>query len=664
MHTGSGIESRGEARLCAVGLATLAGLLEWCAASGPLPATVEAHARTLLAVVGIYATFGLACAVLSDGLGRPRGPGRGLAAGLAGGSIAVGVSHYGPGWILLPFAALAWVAVRAAVRVSERLPGLARARTWGALCGLGLAGALGLVAAAGHGGTRLAIAGAAVVVGLLAARGASRRRAGVPALAVALATLAVAGSWIPAEVPDAVAGAHAPAILLVTIDTCRVDRIGAYGYARAHTPNLDALARTGVRFQRAVTQSPWTTPSHVSILTGLLPTHHGVRVNSMRLARQVPTLVDPLRSSGYVTGAFVSGWPLEGERSGLRARFHRYDDDVRDFTAFPWHAYRLTLLRPLRRGLEWGGLRMKRPDRDATRVTDSAIQWLERNGGRPFFAWVHYYDPHLPYEPPPELLDREARDYRGPATGAWYTLDAAARAEVLNDPRAMAQMAALYDAEIAHVDRELGRLLTEARRAAPEGRLLVVVTADHGESFGEHGVVFARDVYEPTSRVPLIWAPLPAGPERVDPVEPTVRLVDLAPSILDWLGIAPEPQLDGRSFLPLLRGEAQDARPALTMMFKEAREDFPVSLAARASGWKLIHREPGWRGRERWGPRVLELYDLRHDPGEQDDRASREPERVEALDALLSPQLPRSRAPRLDLGPEELERLRSLGYMQ
>lgn len=654
--------------LCAVSSATLVGVLEWCATSGLLPAAADVRARTLLAVIGIYALFGLGCGVISALLRRPAGPARGVSASLAGGSIALGVCRYGFGAILLPFAALAWLAALAASRGAGRFPALARTQTWATLAGLAIAGALGLVAAAAaDAATRLGVGGTALAVALLSGIGARRphpARLGLPALALALLSLATAGFRVPADIPGGRVEADATSVLLVTIDTCRVDRIGAYGYAPARTENLDRLAHSGVIFRRAVTQSPWTTPSHVSILTGLLPTHHGVRVNSMRLASGIPTLADRLRSRGYVTGAFVSGWPLEGDRSGLRKRFHHYDDDVRDFTALPWHAYRLTLLRPLSRWLEGAGIRMKRPDRDATRVTDAASGWLARNGGRPFFAWVHYYDPHLPYEPPAELLDEAARHYRGPATGAWYSLDAAARAAVVNDPRAMAQMSALYDAEIAHVDHELGRLLAQARRAAPGGRLLVVVTADHGESFGEHGVMFARDVYEPTSRVPLIWAPSSGVPKLVNSIEGTVRLIDIAPSILDWLGVAPASGLDGQSFVPLLRGAPPDSRTALTMMFREAREDSPVSLAVRGGGWKLIHREPGWRGREHWRPRVLELYDLRRDPGERNDLASQAPERIDALEALLAPHLPGSSELRLDLDPQELERLRSLGYMQ
>ena len=246
-------------------------------------------------------------------------------------------------------------------------------------------------------------------------------------------------------------------MLLVTIDTLRADHVGSYGYQAASTPTIDALATRGVRFETSVVHTPLTGPSHASILTGQTPLVHGFRNNSgYVLAPQVKTAAEDFRQAGYRTAAFVSGFPLD-RRFGFDRGFEIYDDR-----------------------LPKGNDRRRTPyvERFADATTDAVLRWLPTPGPAtaekrtPWFLWVHYYDPHAPYEPPADLAER----FR----------------------------ASPYDGEIAFVDRQLARLLQALDVRSDTARTIVLVTADHGESLGEHGEgTHGIFVYDATLRVPM-----------------------------------------------------------------------------------------------------------------------------------------------------------------
>jgi arylsulfatase A-like enzyme len=295
-------------------------------------------------------------------------------------------------------------------------------------------------------------------------------------------------------------------VLLVTIDTLRADRVGAYGDARARTPQMDGLARTGVLFERAYTPVPLTLPAHASILTGLLPPQHGVRGNgSFALGPGPRTLAEVLKRRGLATAAFVGAFPL-ARRFGLDRGFDVYDDA---FERAP-------------------GLHFEFPERRADRVVDAATAWLARARG-PVFLWAHLYDPHAPYDPP------EA--YRG------------------DDP---------YRGEIAFADAMLARLFQawDAR----SGPSVVALTADHGEAFGEHGEVsHGLFVYDTTLHVPLLLRAdgLPAGRRVPQPV----GVVDLASTLASLAGAEALPGASlarflepGRSAEPALYAETLSPR--------------------------------------------------------------------------------------------------------
>ena len=278
-----------------------------------------------------------------------------------------------------------------------------------------------------------------------------------------------------------------PSVVLVTLDTVRADHIACYGYRQIETPSIDQLAREGIRFEQAYAQVPLTLPSHVVILTGTYPMFNGVRdLTSTGLPATVPTLAEILRQNGYRTAAFVSSFVLNS-MWGLARGFELYDDQTdRD-----------TLNKS-------PSLLERRGDRTMTR----ALSWLDSRPDGPFFLWVHLYDPHSPYRPAEPYLSR----YTGH----------------------------LYDGEIAFDDAQLGRLFADLRRLKIYDDTVIVVTADHGESLGEHGEAeHGFFIYNATLRVPLILK-TPGSTLASRVVTDPVSLVDLAPAIAELSRISPD----------------------------------------------------------------------------------------------------------------------------
>ena len=397
--------------------------------------------------------------------------------------------------------------------------------------------------------------------------------------------------------------ASAASILLVTIDTLRADRLGCYGYAQASTPTLDALAARGVRFATAVSHVPLTGPSHASILTGLTPLGHGFRDNGgFVLPARVETAAEVFAKAGYHTAAFVSGFPLD-RRFGFSRGFETYDDH-----------------------LPRGNDRRRTPyvERFADATTDAALRWIDKfargSDPTPFFAWVHYYDPHAPYEPPGDLAER----FRS----------------------------APYDGEIAFVDRQMARLLTGLETAGSLGHTVILVTADHGESLGEHGEgTHGLFLYEATLRIPWIMV----GP-RIDSgrVAATVaRGIDVLPTLLDYAGLPPRGGVEGRSLRPAAEGrELADSPVYAESLYPEREYGWAPLHAWRTAHFKFIE-----------APRP-ELYDLAADASEATNRVAQEPTRAEALRGQLRAALSRA-APKAEaaIDPETAQRLGALGYL-
>jgi len=391
-------------------------------------------------------------------------------------------------------------------------------------------------------------------------------------------------------------------VLLITIDTLRADHLGCYGDRGAATPVLDDLARRGVRFATAIVQAPLTAPSHASILTGRTPPRHGVRDNgTFVLPEDVPTLAGAFRASGYQTAAFISGFPLE-RRYGLARGFDTYDDH------FP----------------HGEDPRAAHVERRADQTTAAVLQWLARPStripGSRWFLWVHYFDPHAPYEPPPESAARV-----GGRT---------------------------YDGEIAFVDEQVGVLLRTLDESGELARTLVVATADHGESLGEHGeLTHGVFVYDATLRVPLIVA----GPGVSSGlVSMTVaRGIDIAPTVSDLAGVAVPAGAEGRSLRDALSGRPMSDAPAYAeALFCRLHLGWAPLRARRTARWKVID-----------APRS-ELYALDSDPEEKSNRDDQEPGvRAELLRPLRAAAAADRRGGRPAVDASASERLATLGYL-
>jgi choline-sulfatase len=387
--------------------------------------------------------------------------------------------------------------------------------------------------------------------------------------------------------PRAAAGAS---VLLVTIDTLRADHVGAYGAKTGATPHLDALAARGTVFEEALASVPLTLPSHASILSGLEPPHHGVHLNGRAIfPADAATLATVLKGRGYATAAFVAAYVLD-RRFGLGRGFDLYDDRIE------------------RRGAGASVLESERP---CAAVAAAAEQWIGGQPG-PFFAWVHFYEPHAPYDPPSPYREQQG-----------------------GRP---------YDGEIAAADACLGRVIAAAEARAP-GRLVVAATGDHGEALGDHGeLTHGFFVYQSTLRVPLILA----GPGvPVSRRTALARAVDLMPTLLARVAVPAPAGLDGGDLFGPSRGlEAYaETRYPETMGWAGLR-------ALRLGALKYID-----------APRP-ELYDLGADPGETRNlvgaRAADAGRLQRGLDALRATE--RAAVATAD-DPEIAEKLRALGYV-
>lgn len=403
------------------------------------------------------------------------------------------------------------------------------------------------------------------------------------------------------------ASAHLAAgynFLLVTLDTVRADRLGAYGYSTAKTPHLDQLARRGVLFEQAVTTVPLTLPSHATLMSGLLPLDHGLHGNGQgELGADVPTLATVLAAKGYRTGAFVGAFVLDA-RFGLARGFAAYDDEISAS------------------GESSANLEAERPGQV---VVDRALTWLSEDPSKPFFAWVHLYDAHAPYTP--------------------------------DEPFASRFPGQPYDGEIAQVDHQVGRLLSWLAERGLTEKTVVVVSGDHGEGLGEHGeLTHGLLLYESTLRVPLlIQAPgvLPPGTR----ISTALSLADVAPT-LGGLLAAPLP--GSRRLGRNLAMELVE-RKALPEGEIYAESRYPESF-----GWSGLAALRKGRLKLISAPRP-EFYDLSTDPGELRNLASEEPHarpEVEGFAARLAEWVSAEVArPQQEIDATTHARLAALGYV-
>ena len=469
-----------------------------------------------------------------------------------------------------------------------------------------------------------------------------RRACGVSVWCISALTLVACG-------PAAHRSEQRPNLLLVVIDTLRADHLGCYGHGNDPTPNLDALASKGARFESFRSVVPTTLASFTSILTSEYPVDHGVYRNGIPRPEGSPSLPELLSESGYTSAAFVSSFCLSS-RFGLHLGFDHYDEELPLAIGLPQN-------RVIRRGSE---------------TTDAALAWLrERDGEQPWFAMVHYFDPHWPYAPPPHFVSEGGVDVTG--AGSFGAIVAARRRfrATGEADAAMHRLHELYKGEIRYVDQQIGRLIDRLEDLPAMRNTYVVVTADHGESILEHADPFNHGltVYETNIRIPLIVTG-PTVPTAV--VSTPGATIDLAPTLLELAEVEAPDTFRGRSLLSELSGgPAGSPRP----LFAEATQPFdaeagqiwPNRRKARSvllDDLKLIHTP--WRGDR------FELYDLGDDPLEEHDligagRVGEYSDFTELENALSSwsAQPPhRIGVGRSEFDVEVRKKLRSLGYVE
>ena len=448
-----------------------------------------------------------------------------------------------------------------------------------------------------------------------------------------------------------------PNVLMISIDTLRADHLGSYGYERDTSPRIDRLAREGALFETVVSSTSWTLPAHASMLTGLPDEVHRCDRDSAVLAPERYTLAEALRDRGYRTAGFWSG-PYLHPHYGLDQGFEHYqscagfevykDKDLEEIGPTGWVRRR--------------AFKLSHSDISSQRLLAEVGNWLGEHGDEPFFVFVHMWDVHYDYIPPPPY-DRMFIDpgYAGPMDGT--DLSNLSRLKGLT-PGDVRRIVDLYDGEIAWTDHHVGGMLDVLDELGLAEDTVVVVTSDHGEEFFEHDRFgHNKTLFEESVRVPLIIRyprSVPAG-RRVSAL---ARMVDIAPTVMDLAGLDPLPNVLGRSLVPHLNGgPPPEAEPAL-MELVEGRKR-PPQFALRTQDWKWIVR------RDDGGP--VGLYDLRADPDERRDLSVSNPElRAEAEAASARAQAtlralellhPEGAAASPSL-PEELKRqLEGLGYL-
>jgi arylsulfatase A-like enzyme/Tfp pilus assembly protein PilF len=407
-------------------------------------------------------------------------------------------------------------------------------------------------------------------------------------------------------------GRSRPDVLVITLDTTRADHLGSYGYSEPTTPVLDALAKDAAVFTQVYTTNPITLPAHSSLFTGTYPMFHGTRDNGTYVLRDdVTTLAEVLSTQGYDTAAFVGSFVLDS-RYGLNQGFGLYDDDV---------------------GADWSKDEMEArtsrafgfAERKANLVTAAANRWLSQPRKRPYLAWLHYFDPHQPVNPPEPYRSRFSEG---------------------------------YDAEIAFADEQIGQVLALLKERGTYDDTLIVVVADHGESLLQHSEIsHSLLIYDTTMHIPLIVKP-PGHEARGRRIDALSSIVDVMPTILSILGVAIPGDVQGQSLLPLLKGGSADPRRAVYMesLLPRLTCGWGELRGIRIGGDKLI-----------WGPKPR-LYRVATDPGEVYDLAEREPETVARLEkelrgALRTWSRPSSTASLAGPNAEAAGRLAALGYV-
>ena len=418
-----------------------------------------------------------------------------------------------------------------------------------------------------------------------------------------------------------------PNVLLVVVDTLRADRLGCYGFREDTSPNVDRLASDGILLEKMICQVPQTLPSFCSILTGTHPVTHGVRVNGFfSLSSRAVTLAEILRDEGYRTGAFLAGFPLDS-RFGMDQGFDTYSDEMVS------HRTMLGLNEQDDGSFDWLGHDTGSFENTADVVTNRFLRWLDDNGDEPFFALVHYFDPHHDYAPPAAFRGR----YRHP-----------------------------YSGEVAYTDQQFGRILDRLREQGLDENTLVIFTADHGECLGEHRRFYHQDqMVAAAINVPFV-ARLPGKLPKNSRIPGLCRTVDIVPTILDLVDVDIPDCVEGSTLIPdIATGCVQGRSCYFETLFGKLESGTGITrLGFQEENWKLVlnrlENPAAGKAKEH-----VELYNLAADPEERNNLRATYPEERDRIRSLLKKFLrehPPGRANLLTPDDATRRKLKALGY--
>jgi arylsulfatase A-like enzyme len=422
-------------------------------------------------------------------------------------------------------------------------------------------------------------------------------------------------------------------IILISFDTLRADSLGIYGYHRNTSPFIDSFAKESIVFENAIVQAPWTLPSHMSIMTSLYPTSHGVVETNLRLADEHVTLAELLRAGGYQTAAFTSGGPMS-EVYGFDQGFDTYDH-------------------------KWITIEQLLP---------KVKKWLDTNKSNPFFVFIHSFDIHYPYKPPPPF---NAIFHDFPYTGRLIpsskTLNAIGKKKLKVNDEDLRHFRAFYDGGIRYADEKIGEFLSYLRDSGLEDRSLIIITSDHGEEFKEHGSVLHNQLYyRPNLQVPLIMR-IPNYPRREIRISEFVQSIDVLPTILGAARLPAHPQAQGRNLLPSIKRHKNFFNRFLWKITHPFTKDSHISFSEHhktesysvmTDSYQLIYDSRS---------ESMQLFNLKDDPLEQEDIASDHTHITDRLflqyEALYSAKTSNYKPLVTDLDEIQRKQLEALGYI-
>jgi arylsulfatase A-like enzyme len=423
-------------------------------------------------------------------------------------------------------------------------------------------------------------------------------------------------------------------IIIISVDTLRADHLGCYGYPLNTSPHIDALAADGVRFDRCFTLTPLTAPALSTMLTSLPPHKHGAKRNGIGIYRDIKTFPYYLKRYGYSTAAVISNWPLRKKLAGLHREFHSY---YQVFTKKRYHG-------------------ILNSEGHAFVVNEKALGWLRKNGGKRFFLWVHYTEPHAPY-----LMHEKHRfDYREVDASIYPT---GTRMKKIKR----------YDSEIAFTDRYIGQLIAKLKDMKLYDKSLIIFLSDHGESFGEHNYFkHGRKLYNSTMHVPFI-VKLPGSNLKNTVRHDNVSLMDVAPTIFSILNMRAIPEMQGKAVLPddpgSLNRKIYLETYKGTVLFKRKNKKYklrikPIRYAVVEGPWKTIYNPKN---------KSFEAYVIEDDPFESKNVYRAERETLTDLQSHLQDWIKRTnnylkfnlkyRLRPTTISQQDFDMLKSLGYI-